>query len=159
VSDSYNACMNALDHPDLTMGGYLSMPEEFEPHPPGPPLSDDAVALHHPSEADVLAVRSLLLHHLPLELADIILDLAMYWPRIITCETRSSVVHAIDRPRHDASFVYLVTPPIPSSQQTDFTHSSDRPANVKMVRFSLSSHDQGWSDEQSDGITWRKTLY
>jgi len=121
------------------MGAYLSMPEDDSP-PGTPSISDDtaAIAWHHPSETDVLAVGSFLLHHLPLELADIILDLAMYWPRIVSCETQFAAVCATDRPGNNASFVYLVTPPIPSPpQRTGVAHSGNRPANVKMVRFSL----------------------
>jgi hypothetical protein len=110
--------------------------------------SSDSVSFHHPTERDVLVVRTLLLHCLPLELADMILDLAMYWPRIFAWETENFVADASSRPRNDASFVYLVTPPIPSSQHVEGADDGNMPAKVHMVRFSLCSRDQGWGGEQ-----------
>ena len=111
-------------------------------------LSTPTLPIHYPSERDVLAVRRMLLYCLPLELADLILDLAMYWPRVVVHSTEPFVVRASSRPQTNANFVYLVTPPIPSLQATEFVDSCDRSTKVHMVRFSLSSSDQGWASEQ-----------
>lgn len=119
------------------------------------PASDaptDPRSIYYHRDGDVRVVRQLLLHHLPLELADIILDLAMYWPRVVSHNTQMRVARASHQPRDDASFVYLVTPPIPPFSQmndTDDTgmYGGDRPAKVHMVQFSLTSHDQGWGGD------------
>ena len=122
------------------MGAYLSST---------PPGGDDTTSIHYPSERDVLAVRTMLLHYLPLELADIILDLAVYWTRIVIHSTQPFVASASSRPGIDANFVYLVTPPIPYLQHTEGADSCDQPTKVRMMRFSISSHDQGWGGEQN----------
>jgi hypothetical protein len=136
------------------MGAYLStlgLAEDDEPQLAlgTTSASTEPASFHHPSERDVLAIRTLLLHRLPLELADIILDLAMYWPRIVAHSTQHFIANASDRPQTDANLIYLVTPPILSSQHTEGADSGNRPAKVHMVRFSLSSHDQGWGGEES----------
>lgn len=139
------------------MGARLSMPRgepEYDideihslPTPTATP------PFHHPSEEDVTLVRTILLHLLPFELVDVILNLAMYWPRVVTRETKFFEVCASDRPNNDANFVYLVTPPIlvPSSKPTQRggmdIDQDNHPPKIRLVRFSLFSHDQGWGGE------------
>lgn len=93
-----------------------------------------------PSASDVFAVRRLLLHQLPLELVDIILDGAMYWPKITGSRTTSVEVSAHHGNGNDATYNYLVTPPIPFGE-------ANTPTNIKMVRFRLRSCDQGWGGD------------
>jgi hypothetical protein len=110
---------------------------------------------HYPRERDVLAVRALLLHHLPLELAEIILDLLNL--DVLTKDRHSLETHtpSISLMSHnDANFVYLVTPPNPSSQYTEGADSGNRPSKVQLVRFSLSSRNQGWGGEPNLQGTW-----
>jgi hypothetical protein len=129
---------------------------EYSTIVPASGASTDPRSFHHPREGDVRAVRQLLLHHLPLELADIILDMAMYWPRVISRSTQMRIARASHQPRDDARFVCLVTAPIPpipqiknDTDETDDTgvYDGDRLAKVHMVQFSLTSHDQGWGGD------------
>jgi len=88
-----------------------------------------------------------------------ILDLAMYWPRIVAHKSQYLVVQAVSGSNNDANFVYLVTPPI-SSRHVEGSDVDDnrRPAKVHMVRFSVSSHDQGWGGELNLQGAWKETM-
>ncbi|KAF9448090.1 hypothetical protein P691DRAFT_705661 [Macrolepiota fuliginosa MF-IS2] len=109
-----------------------------------------------PSEADVYAVRNILIEWLPAELADIILNAAEFWPTISGyCLSHFEV-------QSDASYCCLITPQFPDVPRLVMTRKqrTDQPeflqdveANVrrrvKYVTIKLASHDQGWGGESS----------
>ncbi|GLB40882.1 hypothetical protein LshimejAT787_0900970 [Lyophyllum shimeji] len=105
---------------------------------------DESNADFTPADDDVHAVRDDLLHFLPLELVDIILDTAGYWPCLSARSTRHTIVAADDLTSNNAADYYLVTPAIPEEQCT----------HVKMVKFTLESCDQGWGGDPNNYDTY-----
>lgn len=72
-----------------------------------------------------------------------IIDLAEYWPRIIVRRDTKHVTSASYGRVNDATWCYLVTPPIPGLEMS----SEVRPPvgrTKKNVRFWTRSHDHGW---------------
>ena len=128
------------------MGAYLSTLRPTASLSTSESRPSSPTSNHYPSKEDVFLTRAFMLGRLPLELVDIILDLAMYWPRVVARETRRVEVNASAQNGHDANFVYLVTPPIPPSPLTE-GRGQDGRIKVNLVRFSLCSRDQGWGGE------------
>ncbi|OXV08955.1 hypothetical protein Egran_03283 [Elaphomyces granulatus] len=125
----------------------------------------DNTYYYYPSIGDVLKTRAIL-HQLancngvgiPIELVDMIIDEAEYWPSILTEMPRSiSIMKDNDRQ-------CLLTPPLcydlvgsdssfPSSSPKLLPHRSPHPC-CKIV-FTIQSHDQGWGGEPgSTGSYW-----
>lgn len=113
-----------------------------------------------PTPSDVHTLRTLLslpshtcLPALPVELVDIIIDLAQYWPRVRARADYRMVAQA------DANVCYLTTPPFAAAwrAQSD-SHSSDSdseeevgpPPKIQRIVFELESHDQGWGGAPGD---------
>ncbi|KAF8647546.1 hypothetical protein AX16_006635 [Volvariella volvacea WC 439] len=94
---------------------------------------------HHPSPEDVSQVRKHLVKLAPIELADVILQEAEYWPRIISHVKEDIRIQALGP---DVWNVYLVSEPIPK------LGTGGSAAQVERVRFEIKSHDQGWCDEE-----------
>ncbi|KAF9457412.1 hypothetical protein BDZ94DRAFT_1314218 [Collybia nuda] len=90
------------------------------------------------SEEEVQATKCVLYAFLPLELVDGILDLAMYWPSIVSHETR--LVEATSE--GSDNLIYFMAPPFLEGRL-----GVGAPVNVKMIKFSLTSCDQGWGGE------------
>jgi hypothetical protein len=82
------------------------------------------------------------------------LDLAMYWPKDRYSRNATSRTSSPRLPgqaaQDDANFVYLVTPPIPSSQH-QHTEGID-PARVQMVRQAVIKN---WGGDPNLQGTWR----
>lgn len=97
-----------------------------------------------PRDNDVYAIRNDLLHFLPLELVDIILDTAQYWPCFSVKSTRRLVVAASDYTSNNVAAYYLVTPAI----------REKRSMHIKMVKFTLKSCDQGWGGDPNNFDTY-----
>jgi hypothetical protein len=129
------------------MGSYLSLPTS-QPELEGE-SSSASVSLpgcHHPTPDDVFAVRDCLLHFLPLEVVDMILDTATYWPRI-TASRRTILVASASRGQaNNADWCYLVTPPIPQREHQEGEDTEIR-TKIKRVCFCFSSCDQGWGGD------------
>ncbi|KZT19167.1 hypothetical protein NEOLEDRAFT_989551 [Neolentinus lepideus HHB14362 ss-1] len=79
---------------------------------------------YSPSRDDILQVRTVLLHHLPIELVDAILHLAEYYS-CVRAEQDAEMVFKSN------SYCYVQTPPVSGL--------------VKRVEIVIESHDQGWS--------------
>ncbi|KAG6910348.1 hypothetical protein DXG01_011417 [Tephrocybe rancida] len=90
-----------------------------------------------PTDQDVFSAQGILLHFVPLELADVILNMAQYWPCVSAMSDRLLLVPANHETQNNAAAYYLVTPPVPSYQHLE----------IQMVKFSLSSCDQGWGGD------------
>jgi len=91
-----------------------------------------------PSEDDVAAVRKDLLNFLPLELVDVILDTAEYWPRVSTLQEIPIVVV------NNQTCCYLITDPMPGPSHPDESGDFQQHRSIRKVRFKIRSHDQGW---------------
>ncbi|KAJ6606884.1 hypothetical protein B0H10DRAFT_2070560 [Mycena sp. CBHHK59/15] len=111
----------------------------------------DPDGYHHPTPNDVFEVRKFLLHFIPAELANIIIDEARYWPRVIAQQEMHVDVSASASPGNNAFLCYLVTPPIPTVEDLE---SPDVAPRVKMVRFTTLSCDQGWGGLEPDRNTY-----
>ncbi|KAG5646430.1 hypothetical protein DXG03_003480 [Asterophora parasitica] len=99
----------------------------------GPPVVD----------LDVFAVRNYLSYFVPIEVADIILNFALYWPCSVSIKmpkknqifcTPASVSE------NNAAAYYMVTPAIPPGY-----------APIQAVRFTIRSGDQGWGGDNFRG--------
>ena len=105
----------------------------------------------HPTETDVFTVRNFLfsLEILPLELVDVILDLAEYWPRVyakLEGGDGTLRIEAGTNNSNNGSELCVLTPPIPLKQ--------DEPMRIRYVKFSMRSHDQGWGNPTRGAWTW-----
>jgi hypothetical protein len=107
---------------------------------PGPDLSDDSLDFRTISVDDFFAVRDYFLRFVPLELANAILDAAMYWPSITTERTELLVASAGFVNKKNVAAYYLITPPIPQVVRDAVV----LPMRVRMVKFTLKSCDQGF---------------
>lgn len=136
----------ALSTVSISMGSYSSTPVEG---------GQSTTLDYYPrTQDDVFAVRLFLLNLLPLELSDIIIDMAQYWPMISSRNDRAFHLAASDSERNNATCCCLVTERIPGRKHHP---NEDRitSAKVRMVRFLLKSHDQGWSDNATDHGKYR----
>jgi hypothetical protein len=115
--------------------------DELQP-PTDNPRGGTEASLRSPSVDDVFAVRHVLTGFMPLELAETILDYAMYWPKVSASRTEPVVVEAEHDNSNNAAVYYVVTPPISYAQKGQI--------RVRKVRFSLESHDQGWGGDPWD---------
>ncbi|KAH9045040.1 hypothetical protein EDB84DRAFT_1558896 [Lactarius hengduanensis] len=99
-------------------------------------ISSESESEYTPSRADVIATRSIFLRHFPLELVDIILAAADYYPHgIFAMPTRH-----FNRPLavRERRFQTMLTSPIVDSEF------------ISRVVIRTESHDQGWSNYPED---------
>jgi hypothetical protein len=116
--------------------------DELQP-PTDNPSGGTEASLRSPSVDDVFAVRHDLTRFVPLELADTILENAMYWPKVSASRAEPVVIVAgYGDSNNNAAVYYVVTPPI--------SYDQNGRIRVRKVRFSLESHDQGWGGNLSD---------
>ncbi|EAU86681.1 hypothetical protein CC1G_07339 [Coprinopsis cinerea okayama7 len=97
-----------------------------------------------PTEQDVLAVEGYLLPYLPIEVINIILDEAEYWPHLI-CSRESDPprrVIASASPDHNMSVCYLISPKI-----SEYCLTRRTKLKVRRIVFHTLSHDQGWGGD------------
>ncbi|KAF2835863.1 hypothetical protein M501DRAFT_997547 [Patellaria atrata CBS 101060] len=116
-----------VDHPSEKMGTSASKPGE--PYIPTP--------------KDQHAVR-LLLHlrcKLPLELADIIITTAEYFPKLSCQNDKGVIASASSGVGNSLRHLYLVSNPIPEPQPGE-------KLRVRKIKFYTNSHDQGWCDNE-----------
>ncbi|KAF8876545.1 hypothetical protein BD779DRAFT_1677716 [Infundibulicybe gibba] len=95
-----------------------------------------------PTRTDAWLVQRMLAIYLPLELVDIILEDAMYGPRIHAFEDEHTRLSASQASDNDASQCCLITPPLPGPNELGWEWT-----NAKKIVFKISSHDQGWGGE------------
>ncbi|KAF8876554.1 hypothetical protein BD779DRAFT_1677722 [Infundibulicybe gibba] len=98
-----------------------------------------------PNGLDSQLVRGILATHLPLELADEILGDVMYGPKICASEHKHIELSASDGRDDDASWRYLVTPPLGSHASRLGGEGSA--IKARMVRFRICSYGQGGSSQ------------
>ncbi|KAF8066568.1 hypothetical protein FPV67DRAFT_1582039 [Lyophyllum atratum] len=103
----------------------------------------EASAHFNPTYDDVYAVREDLRQFLPLELADLILESAAYWPCVSVESNRALVVAAGYQTQNNAASYYVVTPAI-----------SEQATHIKLVKFILESCDQGWGGDSNNLDTY-----
>ena len=120
--------------------------DERQPLTDNPLASGDTEAsLRSPSVDDVFAVRHDLTRFVPLELADMILENAMYWPKVSASRAeRKTVVAWYNSFNNNVTVYYVVTPSIP---YRDIQNGQIR---VRKVRFLLESHGRGWGENIPD---------
>ncbi|KAJ6564632.1 hypothetical protein B0H19DRAFT_1259052 [Mycena capillaripes] len=117
------------------------------------------ISAHQPNQGnyypccpdDVFQVRRFLVEFLPPELVNTILDDAQYWPRI-RCTSNAATVHASSNSYHNASLRCLITPAFPSSETLGGPAACLR---VKLIKFGIFSHDQGWGGHPQDHGTYQ----
>ncbi|KAJ7312989.1 hypothetical protein DFH08DRAFT_658545, partial [Mycena albidolilacea] len=100
---------------------------------------------------DVFQVRRFLLHFLPPELVNTILDDAEYWPRIRSTRDRILIADASPNNNHNASLRCLLAPAFPTSAALGGPSARLR---VELVQFDLVSNDQGWGGNPQDEGTY-----
>jgi hypothetical protein len=112
----------------------------------------DNPSTFYPTEDDFLAVRADLLKFVPLELVQLFLTTAQYWPRICTKRSVQSFIRATALTNFEGETCYLVSDPVPALA---ISPDSDRKRKIEMIRFVTESHDQGWtSDPEPQGGSW-----
>jgi hypothetical protein len=87
------------------------------------------------SPEDVYATRRALLHRLPAELANLIIEEAQYWPRI-SCKFEPSLELTVSE---SVAKCCVLSPRIPGTMAS--------PIRIAEIRFRIESHDQGWGGE------------
>ena len=108
---------------------------------------------YKPNPQDVVAVKGILLavyHHIPIDLVDLIIDFAEYWPRISTALTTAT--RAQGRYREHV-FVMRSKPLCVGACEGDETSAAENvpePAleyPARRIVWTIRSHDQGYSGE------------
>lgn len=128
------------------MGAYLSSPTTKE-IPSKDDQDDMNLNEYYPTEEDVHAAHDLLLNFFPVELANIILEQAEYWPMIgIERDDHIDVPASLNQTLN-TSLCYLFTPPI----LEDIADATEGIRKIRKVMFEVTSHDQGWGGD--DGLT------
>ena len=134
-------------HNDRQVYTIIEQPENERQPPTDNPLASGGteVSLGSPSVDDVFAVRHDLTRFVPLELADMILENAMYWPKVsASCTERKAVVAWYGSSKNNTAVYYVVTPPISCRD------IQNRQIRVRKVRFTLESHGRIWLGNNSD---------
>ncbi|KAH8994323.1 hypothetical protein EDB86DRAFT_3078179 [Lactarius hatsudake] len=98
--------------------------------------SSESSNRYTPSRADVIATRSIFLRHFPLELVDIILAAADYYPHDVSAMPRRHFNHPLAV--REGRFQTMLTSPIVDSEF------------ISHVVIRTESHDQGWSSYPRD---------
>ncbi|KAE9404691.1 hypothetical protein BT96DRAFT_813259 [Gymnopus androsaceus JB14] len=98
---------------------------------------------HTPTENEVNTVRYMLCDFLPLELVDIIIEDAEYWPCLYSKQDLKIKVEASKAPgpAFKSAWCYLISSPIPGIVSQE---SSEPESIARKVVFEIQSHDQGW---------------
>jgi hypothetical protein len=119
---------------------------ESNKSPSNPSQDKKKVYFQSPSHTDVHAVRAVLVSHLrmPMELADMIIDFAEYFPSIISRLSDPITCVARAANNYKAASLALLSEPVPMAQ----TH--DELVRVRSVKFTITSADQGWGGERPD---------
>ncbi|KAF8178933.1 hypothetical protein BJ912DRAFT_983471 [Pholiota molesta] len=107
------------------------------------PEDSDLDEVPHPNYTpeDIVRVQRLLLHFVPTELADAIIDLAEYWPYVGTSRNDFSTSYsALEAPDSNAQWCYLVSPEVPSVERNGVRV----PTTVKKVKFSFKTYESSW---------------
>lgn len=103
---------------------------------------------------DIAKVQQILLSFVPTELADIILDMAEYWPYVgISRNSFASAYSAIEAPDGDAQWCYLVTPSVPAIERAGVA----LPTSVKKVRFMVKTYNSSWG--ASDALATKEKTW
>ena len=100
---------------------------------------------YDPTVDDVFTVRRLLLRFVPAELANIILDDAHYWPKLVCTYHPDAelVVKASSALNTNATECCLLTPKLGDW----LPQMKDNRVSLKEVCFTIESHDQGWCSQ------------
>lgn len=127
---------------------------------------------YFPTISDVLAVKSLLLtfpqsSRLPIELIDIIIDYAHYWPHTsTTLAVPVCITGKHPRTGGHANDLLIVTPPLGVLPQPSVSSNNGEWGRVddctphrgthpcRELTFALSGHDQGWGGLERDRGTY-----
>jgi hypothetical protein len=97
--------------------------------------------VHNPSRADIIAVRTILLHLLPLELVDTVLHAAEYYSHY----TSSMPLQHSPLMVRDGRSPAVISPPLPHL------------GSILRVIIRTESHDQGWSSYPEDKGTFNNS--
>ncbi|KAF8960750.1 hypothetical protein BDZ97DRAFT_1280660 [Flammula alnicola] len=124
------------------------------------PADEDLDEVPHPvyTPNDISRVQRILLHFVPAELADAIIDLAEYWPYVgVSRNAFASAYSALDGPDRNAQWCYLVSPRIPSLERDGVRVST----TVKMVKFMIKTYESSWgrSEDVQDPSKGFKTWF
>ncbi|KAH9476316.1 hypothetical protein JR316_0011891 [Psilocybe cubensis] len=130
------------------------------------PADKDTGPMPRPSYSvsDICRVQNILLHFVPVELADVIIDLAEYWPWVaVSRNSFNSAYSALEAPDNNAQWCFLVTPKVPSIERAGVSV----PTMVKMVKFFIKSYESCYektkesraaSDVTSSYTTWFESM-
>ncbi|KAE9392943.1 hypothetical protein BT96DRAFT_829998, partial [Gymnopus androsaceus JB14] len=82
-----------------------------------------------------------------LELIDLILEYAEYWP-CIRCDSNCEIDAEASRTiSNEAAWLYLMSPPIPPKDES-------KHRRIRKITFQMESHDQGWASTEVDQGTY-----
>ncbi|KAJ3877408.1 hypothetical protein F5879DRAFT_978334 [Lentinula edodes] len=106
----------------------------------------------HPTEQDVVDVREFMLSFLPIEIIDLILDFAEYWPCLRVDSNSEIEAVASSTITLEATWLYLISPPIPPRE---ISGTDSRHRRIRKVTFEMESHDQGWTSFPENRGTYK----
>ncbi|PPQ78465.1 hypothetical protein CVT25_011860 [Psilocybe cyanescens] len=100
--------------------------------------------------SDIGRVQSILLHFVPVELADAIIDMAEYWPWVaVSRNSFTSAYSALEAPDSNAQWCYIVSPKIPSIERAGVCV----PTVVKMVKFFIKTYESCYGKTKESKAT------
>jgi hypothetical protein len=96
---------------------------------------------HIPTERDIKLVQETLVQFLPLELANLIIDEAEYWPVLACNSGKTSIrVEAMSNLQYSANHCYYISPRLPNPTEECLY-------KLRKIVFRLWSRDQGWGGD------------
>lgn len=106
--------------------------------------------------SDIGRVQSILLHFVPVELADAIIDMAEYWPWVaVSRNSFTSAYSALEAPDSNAQWCYIVSPKIPSIERAGVCV----PTVVKMVKFFIKTYESCYGKTKESKATGKFFLH
>jgi len=90
---------------------------------------------------DITEIQDILNQFLPTELSDVIVDMAEIWPYVIISRNSfTPALTALEGPDGHAQWCYLVSPPVPSLNN----NTSELPTAVRKVNFNIKTYNSCW---------------
>lgn len=124
--------------PDSHVASDLPCPEDIDLEPVPQPS-------YFPHE--IVEIQQILGTFLPVELLDVVIDMAEIWPYVvISRNSYSPALTALEGPDGNAQWCHLVSPPVPTLKR----NNASLPTAVKKVKFNIKAYNSCWGAEKPE---------
>ncbi len=96
---------------------------------------------------EMTEIQHILGNFLPIELSDVIIDMAEIWPYVVISRNSfTPALTALEGPDGNAQWCYLVSPPVPSLK----CNNASLPTAVRKVKFNIKTYNSCWGVGQPE---------